>query len=485
MVQRVRESSRGWRGQAVCRAWSHVLSAVLVLVCSCGARAQRAIPEDAFAYVFIDGSKLGPASDAAAQHAVVDSLLAWCGPGRAVQDATTEKLLGDLIGEALVQGVPISMCVFDMKEEGGDADNVPVALREVRFSAGISIRAGEKADRLKRVIENVLAEPGAGTRVIMDSRISAVEYRQKNWAAWRVVSWTESAGDIDIGIGEGALLRWMSLPQGEAGTTNPMELHRRNVKTSRGASEPVAEVFVNIDQLRRAFADRFDGDAGARLLEVLHLANARSFMLHVRTTKPPVMMFDATWSVRSEPRTAIRRLPISPVAAAAAPDGVTAAIEPDWGAWVGGALDAYSTLLTGRERRTFSRDRRAWSSRRLPLITRLSASLGDVATASMDSAASGCAFGAVVVRLPLKEGVRPDAVLRDFRTLLDPFADRISADANDKAWWLRSKAPAPIRVVTWGVCKTVAGDELVVAIDLGLTSDWSWHAIAKARERMR
>src|SRR5688572_15568314 len=195
MVKCAQEVSR--LGQTRCIAWIRALSAVLVLFCGRGALAQRAIPEDAFAYAFVDGSKLGPASDGAAQHAVVDSLLAWCGPGRVLQDETTERFLGDLIGESLVQGVPIAMCVFNVKEGRGDGAEAPAALREVRFSAGISITAGEKADRFKQLIEVALSEPGAGNRVNLDSRISAVEYRQKNWAAWRVISWAENAGEIN------------------------------------------------------------------------------------------------------------------------------------------------------------------------------------------------------------------------------------------------------------------------------------------------
>jgi hypothetical protein len=464
-------------------------AACLLLLLTPAVRAQRAIPEDAFGWAYLDGAALGGAKDAAAQHSVVDSLLGWCAPGRVIQDPTTEKLVSGLIGDALVEGVPISLCVFDVNEEPGTPGaDVPGTLREVRFGAAISIKAGDK----EGVFTGRLARALTGAqRVTLPGNGEASEYRKKDWPGWRAIDWVSRDGEVSVGIGDGALLRWLSLPR-EGSPQAPVRLHRECVAAARPGTEPVAEVFVNIDRLRHAFADRFDDDAGARLLGVMHLANARSFMLHVRAPAPgaaPGLLIDATWSVRSEPRTSIRRLAMTKTNELDAADGVKAALPVPWVAWAGGVLDAYGALLDQRDARIFSRDRHAWSVRRSPLLVRLMGAAPG-AVVSLDRDGSGCAFGAFVFRFPISRGSKPEGVLRDFRALLDPFADRISNDASGQTWWLRNPAASPVRVVSWGFKSGGDGagahaDELIVCVDLGMENDWSWNAVANVRRAGR
>src|SRR5262249_28899495 len=133
----------------------------------------------------------------------------------------------------------------------------------------------------------------------------------------------------------------------------------------------------NIDRLRHSFEDRFDDDAGARLLAALHLANARAFMLHVRCADdhPSRLSIDATWSVRSEPETRVQLLRMTtepPVKTAPPPPppDVHSVMPTDWASWATGILDAYAAVLTERDARAFTRERRVWSSRRLPVMAR-------------------------------------------------------------------------------------------------------------------
>jgi hypothetical protein len=354
----------------------------------------------------------------------------------------------------------------------------------------LSIEGGAAPDAIANLIAGALAPYQArGTtpeRIALPGDVPAMRYREREWAPWRSIVWTESPGELSIGIGDGesAMTRWLALPPARDDGSH-FDLHRRSAREALGAGDAVCEVYVSIDRVREAFDDRFDDDPGARLLEAIHLANGRSFMLHViEPESGGAWRIGATWSVRSEPRSTIRRIELSDPDAAAAAAAATAVLA-DWPAWTVGALDAYAALLDERDALVFARQRRTWSSRRLPILARLATAVGPNASFQLDRDGSGCALGAIVVRIPVREGARSDAVARDFRALMDPFADRISEDREGGTWWLRSKAPAPISVVSWGVARRDGRDELILAIDLGTGTEWSWTAVPRAREAGR
>lgn len=441
------------------------------------ARAQPALPENTLAWAYLDASRLGPASDAAAQRAVITSIATWLAPERVIQHETTERLIGDMVNESLVHALPISFCVFSAAEEPGDPDRPPPAsLRPVRFSAALSIRAGEHRGAVAQRIRETLKDTTHAE--VSLAGVSAHQHRRADWPEWRVITWAEREDEVCIGFGPDAPERWFASPPADEKT--PIERHR----DAAPAGETIGEVFVNIDELRRAFPDRFGDDAGSRLLSAFHLANARSFMAHVRAADAQApLTIDATWSVRSEPRTAIRRVSVAAPIPGFNPalDAPHAILSPAWSAWVGGGLDAYAAILGERDAREFARSRRTWASRRVPALARLDAAAAPGVSMELAREGAGCALGAFIIRFPLRQGANERNVVRDFRSLWDPFAHLISTDDREETWWLRAKAPSPIRAMSWGLAPSARGEQLILAIDLGTETDWVWTVVGRIR----
>lgn len=449
-------------------------SLLLILCLVIPVRAQPpvgAVPADALAYASLNAGLLGTSGNAEAQRAAVNNFFDWLGANRLLDDSAAEACLRAILAGALVHARPVSLCVFHAAESEDGA--------EFRFRGVLSIDTGDAHAAIVASLDDALSRT---TRTALDipGLPSAVEHRSAGAPAWRSTCVVSAPGRIDIGLGEGraALVRWFAF-DGILPERAPLSRHR--AATDAPNTRPLLELYIDLNQLRRAFPARFGDDAAARLLAAFHLANARSFMLHVRRPGAAAesLAIDATWSVRSEPDDAVRRLVVAHPVADASP--LAAHLRPDWPAWVIGAVDAYAAIVPGAEARDFARARRTWASRRLPILSRVQSSLAETARVTLERDASGVALGAVLFRMPIKDPGRADSVTREVRAVLDPFAERISTDTTGRTYWLQPAPPSPLRAVSWGTAPGAAGEELVFALDFGLLGDWVWHAVENAR----
>lgn len=423
----------------------------LALLPSTRSVARQSDPEPVVAWLTIDTSAIGPATDAAAQRRVVDSLAAWFAPNRLIQDLATTRLLTTLIADSLVHAAPLTLCIFELHEES-PADPAPPELGEVRLVAAVSIdTAGiappEARDEFKSRLAALVAGADAHRRVTLHER----------------------AEIMDVGLGEGAFERWSALAAKGPAPTTQLAMHRQTAGAARAGTRPGLECFIDIDRLRRAFPARFDHDPGERLLRSLHLSNARSFMFHARVTpgEKVRISLDATWSVRSEPRETIHRIGIT--GDGPLPDGVRAgaSIDAQWAPWTIGMLDAYGSILSGRDAEVFARERRSWSLRALPVLVRFASSVEPACTVELDAAEPGCTLGAFVIRVPLAQDAKRDEVFRDFTALLHPFSPRTAAAERTTIRTFQREPPDPVRIITWGMIEAPAGPELVIGLGLG------------------
>lgn len=443
---------------------------LVIVQCAANVRAQQVVPDDAVAWALIDGARLGPSTDADSQRRVVQSIASWFGTDRLIKDERTNQLVVDFCADALIRGRRFTICIFELREHRIPARDVTDA--DVRYSAVISVAADDPDQVAARLAELF----GAG-RPIEDAPdgVIATKYRDHEWPEWRCIAAATVGTETHIGIGDGerALRRWLS-PGREATVANPLRLHRQAVEKARRSSAPVAEAFVNINALRRSFPARFGNDAAARTLAALSLANARSFMFHVRVSSKEgedtgALLIDATWSMRSESPAVIHRMPLSEIASQQS-TGTTdlhATMTPALRAWIARVLDIQHAALDTRDAAEFQRCRRAWEAKRLPVLARVESAIQPTLTVSIDHTGTGCALGALVCRVRLRSDVKRDAWLRDFRSLFDPFSEWIATDDGRQSWRLLPRQPSLIRAVQW----RMDDNDLIVSVDLGMENN--------------
>lgn len=460
------------------------LVAVLLTIGVSACMVARAVAQsppvpDVLAWAFVDTSHGGTDVDPVAQRAVVESLFRWTEPGRVIRNKSCERLCKLVLNESLVHGLPLSFCVYSIAETASPSAQPPASAREIRFSAVLSITTRDHHAAVAEQVREILRADGttASRSSLKAAKVTLTDHRRVDWPSWQIVTVAEHADRIDIGIGDGvdAVARWLA-PTRDDHPWRHIDQHRAAISSSTDPRTPLFEAYVDLNLLRRAFPDRFGGDAPARLLAALRLANARNFMLHVRATPSDVgarTAVDATWAVRSQPPESVHRLNLAS----------SDEIQPDWPRWSAATLDAYAAVLADRDAREFAREGRLWTSRSLQLFTKLQSGVAPAVLVESDRKGAACAFGGLVFRLPLREDARPQAVLRAWRDLMSPFESRITADGRTETWWLRPKQPSLVHAVSWGIVRREKSDELVIALDLGMKTEWINTIIARRRGR--
>jgi hypothetical protein len=423
---------------------------VLVLVLAGVCRAQGT----PLAHMHLDTSVLGPARDAEAQRRVVASVFDWIAPGRLLRDPAAEGILRDVLAEGVAHADPITLTVFSAAEASVAAP--------LRYRALLSISAGSSLDAYSAILSRRLAGVTPAHMDVDGDRIA--RYSDPAWPAWRSVAVRSGPGRLEIGLGEG--IEAMAATA-EPPADTPLSLHRAAIGPP--APRPVLELFIDLNQARTSFPERFGDDAAARLLAAFHLANARSFMLHASAAgTPPCIVVDATWSVRSEPSAHIRRVSLStPPAHPPDTPGPYLALRPDWAAWTLGVLDAYSATLAPLDQREFDRRRRQWTARRLGTLTRLQGVCSPDVVVSLAPPDAGVALGAAEVVATMSDAARAAEMPRAVRALLDPWERDIAADDRGAAFRVRFPDGYLVRVAGWSMLKGATPASLRVRLELG------------------
>lgn len=403
-----------------------------------------------------DTSHLGSPRDAALQKAVLDAMLARLSLEQLLQDPVAEGVLRECLAQAAATGARASLDVASAAQaHAGEA---------LRYRALLAIRSAGTMDAYASILERCTANAPSSKVAVAGE--SVAEHRDPSWPAWRSLDVLSQKGVLVIGLGEGraAIEHALATPPTDA----PLDRHRDAL--GHRAGTPVLECYIDLNLARVSFPDSFGDDPAGRFLAACHLANARSCMLHVRSSGAPgTLAIDATWSLRSEPDDRIRRVSI----ASFAPDAERqrdplAILRPEMTRWALASLDAYASLLGPEVRRSFDRQRRAWAARRLPLLARLEASLGAEAMLALDQSASGLTLGAWRLRWPLRQGVKPGDVSRAVRALLDPWEKDIAPNDDGLSGRLVLPPGSLVRALEW----SVEPDALIVRIDT--TPDGAW-----------
>lgn len=220
-----------------------------------------------------------------------------------IPDSKAAMALEGLLVAAEVGAVPHTLCVMDFAAHrpasgsGMDVDRLQMALE---------LRTGASHDDYLRTIRAVLVDAeraqGAGDafaarqrRIELPGGLAGVAFADVRWEPWAEVSWVSTDDAFVVGLGRGALERWLEKRPGEAPAWAD---HRAAVDGSRPEGRAVASAWMDLRAMRRAFPDAFVAGRARRLLARLDLDRAGEVMVHARLTpsanSPPLLAIDAT-----------------------------------------------------------------------------------------------------------------------------------------------------------------------------------------------
>ncbi|MBX3406189.1 MAG: hypothetical protein KF869_05430 [Phycisphaeraceae bacterium] len=236
------------------------------------------------------------------------------------------------------------------------------------------------------------------------------------------------------------------------------------------------EVFVDVNTLRREFAELSDDDRLPWLLRATGLANARSIMLHGRLVAPervamadpalplprsalrmgeyrgpPLLRIDVSWNSRADDLRTVRGTSIAaghwPGAALREPvrDCTTAVVlRWPWCVRLDQGLDVRAAWLRGRDRTAFQDRARTWRTGSRQRLDRVCGSLHSWLIIGFDRGTPGLLRLESRVR---EDGASPAAVAAEVQYLIGPIAEDVSVSRGVSV--LRWSAKRPFADLNW------------------------------------
>lgn len=259
------------------------------------ARGQAAEPPpDAMVWWSFDPIDAGVEAGAGHEASVMAADMARLADAKPEEAA--EAWLGSMFSplkSVLTGAVPTSFALLDLEAESiGESIRVHrlVAVAELSISDGhaeliSAFRAGSG-----------LGQGDAAIAFVAGGDLVGYRARSEDWPAGREVSWCSTPRSLIIGVGEGAVERWLAAPGIE---TPPWMAHRAIERVRQG--DVVGELWVNFNAIRARSPELLARGLARRLSEGSRLGNARGLLVRARRLERGPVSVEAMWSSRSEP----------------------------------------------------------------------------------------------------------------------------------------------------------------------------------------
>jgi len=420
------------------------------------------VPPGAIAYWSFDPTHFSP-NEPDPRRALVEGTIRAALAGGLIEGEDAARIIAGLLeaepGQEEGEGTRLTniQAVLEIHT----ADDHRAFVRTIRSFAVDAERAAEGGDGAQRPLDL----PGGRT---------GVAYTEDDWPAWREVSWCSSPGVFYVGLGRGALERWLE-PGDEAST--PWIAHRESVAARRDLGEVFFEVFVDIDAFRTGYPEAFGDGRAYGLLRAWNLINARAFMLQARWIEPgdvelrgsevpyagpPIIAFDASWSARSRvPGTIVSE----PVSAAYWP-GDELRMEPppgsyaivtraDWAGWVNQTLDTFGSSRKEWDAIKFDALRSKWQRNNKETLDGVASKLGPWVVFS-DAPRPVIALPGLTTMFAELGGPMEPGFQDELADVLATVLDNVAFDDETRVWSASLLPPeidpgGLLRVIAWGI----------------------------------
>ncbi len=416
-------------------------------------------PDTSFAFLAFDPKALGDGVDKDPTRALVEAGLRGLLANLGTVEGGGTPLPDALLRPGLLGTSPYRLCLLDI---AGSCPESPAAsdrpLRIERLAAILEVRAPpNRYDEIIGAVRGALdrdaaarrAAPGNESPLALPGGRAGTAFTHAGDPEWREVSWSTSPSGVLIGLGHGALERWLAAPAMRNGAFPEWYFHRNQVVKRRGATTNVLEVMIDASALRRSAPEWFAYGRFGRVLDAWHIPNAREAMVHVRlprvappkpgeSTPPPtaalLLLIDLSYSSRADKPPTCAAIPVSE---GAWPAGVTPTKAPyavvlnsDWTKWASLALDTWIACSPhgGLEA---SAARARWMRTHGPAMERAIERAGPFVVIN------GPAGSIPTLLAPLKPGQPAEKTVAELREMFAPFAGTVHLDAPSKMWTLR------------------------------------------------
>lgn len=397
-----------------------------------------------------------------------------------------------LVGASIAGSVPHSVCLLDL--DLAYDDTAEDGVRVLTAQAVLTIETGRNHHTLLNALDGILghyaatAEGGRQSLFTLPDGRQAGRFESTAWGTWRTLEWTSQPDAFLVGLGTGALERWISIQQsgngatarptasggGQSGSPRPivadeplMELHRSIVdlmRPARGAT--FLEIWLNLERMHTRMPDILAQGRVREQLVAWQLDNARNWMLHGRWSDR-FLLFDLTWQRRSESRTDVahRSLTVDRMPAELqfrvprTGDFLIVAPMDHAGAFTR-TVGAYRGLLSGERRAAFDTAYERWSARHRRILPEVLRSFEPWVVVTNVPAPPAPIPGACTVYFELRDPADPRVVARQLDGLLESFVAlpapeelgdaRIVRDERQDLSYLQVERTGLLRAPAWG-----------------------------------
>jgi len=436
------------------------------------AEAPSVIPEGSLGYWRFDPDRFQGHGEGEAGRALMLSTLRALVASGVVDDESRSRIVEGVLAAAEIGAWPHTLCLMEF-QAGRSLPDWQIEVESMQ--AVLEIRTKSDHRRFLRTLKAIVLggspaddwATGAGSQKVIDlpAGVQGVTYREPDWAGWRTVSWASVDGAFLIGLGEGALERWLLAQRREQAPEGGWIHHRAAVDVARPAGDVFFEAYANLNAMRRGYPNTFIEGRTQRVASTLNLSNAREFMLHGRWLEPasdasgaPIMIgLDATWSARSDAPGEIGRLALSEsdwpgneLRMDAPPGSYVIAMRADWLGWLNfGLRMAVATVHADSvlRRHRWIND---WAQRNDQTVTELLTRLEPWLILSDAPPPIAAIPGATTLFAEVKPGADDGRTGELLEETLAEFREALGTDGAG-LWWLKLEPTGTIKAPAWGV----------------------------------
>jgi hypothetical protein len=249
--------------------------AVLILLCTLTATARAEVPElpeRPIAYYRLDPSGFNPPS------AWLPAFLRLLDAVGVVPRSELPVADGILIASTL-GSYEHRFALIDLKAHRYN----PGELQIDYLHMGLTIEAPGQFPQLKQSLATILSHYGnpaarEQTEIELPGNRKGVRFRLNTWPSWWSIEWYGDGQRLHVGIGHGALERWLRIREGQA---DPRVSEHKKV-AGHDVPGSFFEVFADLDRLHAAAPTLFHTGRLSPMLRLFELGDTDVAMLHGR-----------------------------------------------------------------------------------------------------------------------------------------------------------------------------------------------------------
>ena len=491
------------------RSWAYqdmgvrALALTLLLVLSAPCLAQEHVgfghvPSDAVAWWRIDPTLEGAPAGEAQQSLIEGALRAVLASGFVHEGDAVEGVTGILIASVLGASAH-QFVLLDLAQDDAGTNG---AERLGGFKGVLEVRGRDDHQALVRTMQSMLVDAGADAGSQRPIKLGVghegVAYRRDAWPAWMEVSWTSTPDAFFVGIGQDALTEWFNPAFDDA---EPMWAAHERAIEANGGGEPVFELFVDFNRIRRTAPDWFGRGRMGRLLSAWSLSNARLFMLHGRLKPaavvkggpsgpyqgPPLLVVEASWESRSDMPGTVRHAALTakdwPHAdlAMEAPEGRFVMVAPTHVVpWIDRAVATYGAINREPRASEFVERARGWARQSQNRVRRLERASAPFVVVSDAAPAGLWPPMLATLHLEVDPGIRLESYEAELGRVMATLGEQVVYDEPTRTWSVRvlpeqADPDGSLCVLAWGLAR---GKRPVLVVG------WSRAGVLEARRAL-